>query len=130
MILKHVARVCTSEKKADNFYAKLLGLKKTKPQYVPTSLSKTIFNVDTELRIINYIGDDIHFEIFIDPHKISSTSRPVEHICLEIENRATFIKKCQALDINVTLVPRGNKTLTFITDEDNNLYEIKPKTMA
>jgi len=126
MILKHVALVSTSEKKAEKFYGKLLGLRKVQPKYLPPSLSKTIFNIDAEIKIINFIGKHIRFEIFIDPQK-NTASRPIEHICLEIEDREALLKRCQALDIKMSLVSTGKKTLTFISDDDNNLFEIKNK---
>ena len=126
MKLKHVALVSTSEKKAEKFYGKLLGLKKWQPKYLPPSLSKIIFNIDAELKIINYVGEQIHFEIFINPQQ-HTANRPIRHVCMEIEDRDTLLKKCQSMDIKISLVPIGNKTLTFISDDDNNLFEIKSK---
>ena len=54
MKLKHVALVSTSEKKAEKFYGKLLGLKKWQPKYLPPSLlTKDILRTKTT-RITRY----------------------------------------------------------------------------
>ena len=65
MILRHVALTCSSERKSDRFYNNLLGLEKLEPKILPKRLAKAIFDVDSELLMINYRGEDVHFEIFI-----------------------------------------------------------------
>ena len=123
---KHCALVCASEENADRFYQTLLGLEKAAPKTLPRSLTKAIFNIDTELTIINYVGDHLHCEIFIDNRRESSTGQ-IEHTCIEIENRSEFIEACRELDVSVNQVPRGEKTLLFIRDFDGNLFEIKSR---
>ena len=72
MQLKHIALVSSSEDKADRFYKTLFGLKKINEKVLPATLSHQIFNLNTELKIINYANDKIHFEIFIaDKHNQS-----------------------------------------------------------
>ena len=39
MILKHLALICSSEKKSDKFYQNLLGLQKSVPKTISPSLS-------------------------------------------------------------------------------------------
>ena len=63
MILRHVALVCSSEKNSDRFFKDLLGLEKVEPKILARSLSMAIFNVDAELLMINYRGEQVHFEI-------------------------------------------------------------------
>jgi hypothetical protein len=50
-----------------------------------------------------------------------------EHICLEVEDRETFMKKCQGSNVAVNLVPKENRLLLFIQDDDGNLFEIKER---
>ena len=64
MILQHVALTCSSEEKADKFYQDLLGLQKSEPKIIPPALSKALFDINSELKIINYLDENLHFEIF------------------------------------------------------------------
>lgn len=124
MILRHVALTCSSEKNSDRFFKNLLGLEKLEPKILAKSLSKSIFNVDAELLMINYRGKDIHFEIFITADSKSS-NKQIAHVCIEIDDLHTFLKKCRDLDVEVSRIPKGNRTLTFIRDFDGNIFEIK-----
>ena len=124
MILRHVALTCSSEKNSDRFFKNLLGLEKSKPKTLPSSLSRAIFNIDGELRIINYMGADIHFEIFIAGNS-KRRLNPIAHVCIEIDDLETFLTKCTELDVNVSQILKGNRTLIFIRDYDGNLFEIK-----
>jgi catechol 2,3-dioxygenase-like lactoylglutathione lyase family enzyme len=124
MFLRHVALTCSSEKKSDRFYKKLLGLDKSEPTILPIDLSKLIFNVDTELIMINYQGEKVHFEIFITGD-LTNAVRQIEHVCLEVDDLQNFLKKCRDLDVEISQIPKGDRTLTFIRDYDGNLFEIK-----
>ena len=124
MLLRHAALTCSSEKNSDKFYKNLLGLKKSEPKILPTPLSKAIFNVDSELMMINYQGEQVHFEIFISGPSINA-GRQIEHVCLEVDDLQRFIIKCGDLRVDISQIPKGDRTLTFIRDFDGNLFEIK-----
>jgi len=124
MQLKHVALTSSSEENADTFYADLLGLTKSAPKALPLDLSKAIFNVDSELVMINYQDEQVHFEIFVTGPN-GADSRKIAHTCLEIDNLEVFLDKCRRLNVPIARIPKGDKTLTFIRDFDGNLFEIK-----
>lgn len=126
MVLRHVGLRCGSEENSDRFYKDLLGLEKSRTKTLPAFLSKSIFNLDAELDIINYLNEDLHFEIFITDRSKDS-SRQIEHLCLEIDDLNYFLNKCNAFGVEVAQIPKGDKTLTFIRDFDGNLFEIKEK---
>ncbi len=73
MQLKHIALVSSTEEKADRFYKDVLGLKKVNEKIIPATLSDRLFKVNSELKIVNYANDNVHFEIFI-----SDTQRSVD----------------------------------------------------
>jgi catechol 2,3-dioxygenase-like lactoylglutathione lyase family enzyme len=126
MLLKHVGLTCSTEDHADKFYRDLLGLNKMAPKMLPAQLSKAIFNLEAELPMINYMDDNIHFEIFIA--KQSGTPRDrVDHLCLEVDDLAGFIEQCRRMAVEVARIPKGERTLTFIKDFDGNLFEINAK---
>jgi catechol 2,3-dioxygenase-like lactoylglutathione lyase family enzyme len=124
MILRHVALTCSSEENSDRFYKSLLGLEKSEPKPLPRALSKAIFNVESELQMINYLDEYVHFEIFISSHSRRSVGQ-IEHVCLEVDDLQGFLKKCRNLGVEVSQIPKGDRTLTFIRDFDGNLFEIK-----
>ena len=123
MLLKHAGLTCSTEDNADKFYRDLLGLNKSEPKTLPADLSLAIFNLDAELKMINYMNEHTHFEIFIAKH-ISTIQRQIEHLCLEVDDLRDFIEKCRSLVVEVALIPKGDRTLTFIKDFDGNLFEI------
>ena len=124
MMLRHLALTCSSEEKSDKFYKSLLGLQKSAPKTIPPALSKALFDIHSELEIINYHNEYLHFEIFIDSH-IKSSVRRIDHVCLEVDDLARFLEKCQTLQVKIVQVPKEDKLLTFISDDDGNLFEIK-----
>ena len=124
MILRHVALTCSSEEKSDKFYKNLLGLQKSAPKTIPPTLSKALFDINSELKIINYCNEYLHFEIFFASLSKSSVRR-IEHVCLEVDDLATFLEKCRTLQVKIVQVPKEDKLLTFISDDDGNLFEIK-----
>lgn len=124
MILKHVALVCGSKENSDKFYEQLLGLAKINSKILPRELSRQIFKLDSELQIINYADNTIHFEIFIN-NKDSIEVKRIEHVCLEIEDMEALLKKCRAMEAEILQIPKGGKLLVFIKDFDGNLFELK-----
>ena len=124
MILRHVALTCSSEEKSDKFYKDLLGLKKSEPKTIPPTLAKSLFDIDAELKIINYRNENLHFEIFLTRHNHGSVNR-IEHVCLEVGDLEAFLEKCRTLQVKIVQVPKEDKLLTFILDDDGNLFEIK-----
>ena len=124
MILRHVALTCSSEKNSDRFFKNLFGLEKSEPKILQRPLSKAIFNVDADLMMINYRDEQVHFEIFITGQSVNRIEQ-IGHVCLEVEDLNAFLNECHHLEIEVTPVPKGDRTLTFIRDYDGNLFEIK-----
>ena len=126
MLLRHAGLTCSTEDNADKFYRDLLGLNKSEPKKLPSDLSKAIFNLEAELQMINYMDEHVHFEIFVT-NQPRAAQRPIEHLCLEVDDLTGFIEKCRRMQAAVALIPKGDKTLTFIKDFDGNLFEITQK---
>jgi len=126
MVLEHVALVCGSKENSDKFYEQLLGLTKINSKILPRELSRQIFDLDSELQVINYADDTTRFEIFINSTESSDVKR-IEHVCLEIEDMEAFIKKCHAMEAKILQIQKGGKLLLFIKDFDGNLFELKQR---
>lgn len=124
MMLKHVALASHSEDYSDKFYGTLLGLKKLGSKMLAAWLSKQIFMVDAEIQILNYANNHIHFEIFVNDQNSDHKNR-FEHVCLEVEDPASFLEKCREMGVEILQIPKGDSMLTFIRDYVGNLFEIK-----
>jgi catechol 2,3-dioxygenase-like lactoylglutathione lyase family enzyme len=124
MRLHHIALVSSSEENSDRFYRDLLGLEKKDARTVPAEKMAQIFNISEEARLINYGGGNGPlFEIFVTPVR---ENVPVSHSCLTVDDREAFLEKCRKMDVPVRRIPRGDGTfIAFISDCDNNLFEIK-----
>jgi len=123
MQLRHVALTYSSETNSDRFCRDLLGLSKSEPKVLPADLSRQIFGLGAELRIINYTGEGLHFEVFLTD-QIGDREGRIDHLCLEVEDLSALVDKCRRLGVKVDEIPKGDKTLTFIEDGDGNLFEV------
>lgn len=126
MNITHIALTCSSEDKADRFYAGLLGLQKQPPKTVAAEVSGAIFGIDSELKVINYINEKIRFEMFVDNAGISNWRR-IDHVCFEVEDLETFLQECRRAGADIIQVPKDDYLITFIKDFDGNLFEVKEK---
>ncbi len=124
MQLKHIALVSSTEDRADRFYQTVLGLKKINQKTIPAELSHQIFNLDSELKIVNYASDKIHFEIFIADRQNLETNT-INHVCLEVGNLEAFLDTCRKMEIAILQVPKADAVITFIIADDGNRFEIK-----
>ena len=43
----------------------------------------------------------------------------------EVKDREEFIRRCEAMHLEVNRIPKGDTLLTFVKDYDGNLFEIK-----
>ena len=98
MEIIHYSLACSSTDNADRFYIGCLDLEKTATKTLPAELSKTFFNLDKELVVLNYIRNNIMFEIIINEH-MEPKFNSIEHICLGVENKLEFLNKVDALGL-------------------------------
>ena len=127
MRIGHIALVSSSEEKANRFYKDGLGLKELRSTVIPASLSKSLFGIDQEFKAIDFGNEQIKFEVFIVNHEAVFTSRKLDHICLEVEDREAFLEKCKGMGLKILQVPKGDFLVIFLKDEESNLFEIKEK---
>ena len=126
MDLLHVGLTSSSEERANEFYVDLLGLKKAELKILAAEICRAIFGIDRELTVINYVGKSAHFEVFVCGEG-PTPGRPIEHACVGVENLSEFLQKCDAFNVEVIRVPKGESLITFVKDADGNLFEIKEK---
>ena len=126
MNMLHIGVGSASEANADLFFRDLLGLAKSEPYRLPAELGRAIFAIDRGLTIVNYAAEGIRYEAFIDP-LYRAPEPTVLHSCLEVDDLAGFLARCAAAGLKVKRTPRGDSFVTFISDLDGNLFEVKGK---
>ena len=127
MRVSHVALASSSEEKADRFYQGVLGLKKTRTVIVSANVMKSIFGLGEDCRKTDYEGGEVRFEIFFTGSEGPRTIRP-NHICLEVDGLESFLKKCEAMGVEVIRVTKGESIVIFIKDFDGDFFEVKERT--
>ena len=121
-MLQHIALQYDNIEKADIFFTKILGLKVEKEFCLSENLSDEIFGIKENVDAKIYGNDEVKFEIFFSKQE---KKNGFEHTCIKIQDKDKFIKLCRENNIEPMFVKKGEKTLLFVKDFSNNLYEIK-----
>ncbi|GAG59308.1 unnamed protein product [marine sediment metagenome] len=126
MKIEHLAVSSNSEEDSDNFFIKLLGLKKLRSFVVSSDLMEQFFKVEKEHKVIRYGNEEVSVEVFITDDK-SKVLDKFTHMCLVIEDRAKLIDVARQMNYEVIKVPRKDSDVfyLFLKDKFGNLYEIK-----
>jgi len=124
--IEHLAVSSNTEEDSDNFFIKLLGLKKLRSFVVSNELMEQFFKVKKEHKVIRYGNEEVSIEVFITDDK-SKVIDKFTHMCLVIEDRAKLIDTARQMNYEVIKVPRKNSDVfyLFLKDKFGNLYEIK-----
>lgn len=120
----HTGSPASSEEKADRFYAGILGLEKLPPKTLARDISRNIFGIDRELLVLNYRDKTVHYEILVYPD-YKAPEKQITHTCIRVPGLKDFVDKCNGAGLKVVQVPKGDAVLTFISDYDGNLFEVK-----
>ena len=126
MKLHHVAVVCRSQENADRFYNKILGLPKIKASLLSEDLAEAIFHVAQRCTVITYGNENMVIEVFV-PETSAENRAPFVHLCLEVEDKEQFARKCRDLALTVNRIQKGDSLLVFVSDYDGNLFEVKER---
>jgi len=125
MLLNHAGMINESEEKALRFYHGLLGFEKTREFVVSRELSKQLFSVQEEIKVLVFERDGVKIEIFICPE----CRRPFpdySHIGLLLDDFQAVKEKAKEKGFLV-VGKTDKKTVYFLRDFSGNLVEIKPE---
>ncbi len=122
MELNHIALTVTNHQEIIDFYQDILGFQTMRVFELESQLSWKIFGIPDDVAIAVLSKDELTLEIFI-------SNKPIKpgfgHICLNVKNRETIIRKAKAMGYNVVSIDRGSYDLIFIKDKNGNLFELK-----
>jgi catechol 2,3-dioxygenase-like lactoylglutathione lyase family enzyme len=124
MRLHHVAVICNSQENADRFYGNILGLRKIKATLLSEDFADAIFHIAQKCAVVLYGNENMVIEVFV-PESPAENKASFVHLCLEVENRQEFARKCQNNNLTVNRVEKADSLLIFVSDYDGNLFEVK-----
>ena len=124
MSIIHTGLAASSEEKADRFFIDILGLEKSEPKIVDKKLTQAIFGINNELLMIHYKGGTVDYEIFVHQEYIAP-EKQIAHSCIKVNDLKTIVGKCKDAGLKVIEVPKGSTAITFISDYNGNLFEVK-----
>ena len=120
----HTGLAASSEEKADRFFINILGLEKSEPKIIDKKLAHTLFGIDDELLMIHYRGGTVDYEIFVH-EEYKAPEKQIAHSCIRVTDLGKIVNKCKNAGLKVIEVPKGSGVITFISDYDGNLFEVK-----
>ena len=124
MKLIHTGLAASSEEKADRFFIDILGLEKSEPKIIDKKLSHALFGINDELLMTHYQGEAVDYEIFIY-QEYKAHEKQIAHSCIKVTDLEKIVNKCKDAGLKVIEVPKGSVVVTFISDYDGNLFEVK-----
>ncbi|NVM18104.1 MAG: VOC family protein [Candidatus Lokiarchaeota archaeon] len=126
MRIEHIAVSSNTEEDSEDFFTKLLDMKRERTFLVSEDLTEQFFGVRKEQKIIRYGNDEMSVEVFITDDNSKKIDK-FTHICLIIEDREKLIERAKQLNFKLIKVPRKNSDgyYLFLKDYFGNLYEIK-----
>ena len=124
MEIIHTGLAASSEEKADRFFIDILGLEKLIPKTLDKKLTQAIFGINSELLIIHYRGGTVHYEILVY-QEYKAPEKQIAHSCIQVTDLSSIVSKCRDADMKVVEIPKGSVVVTFISDYDGNLFEVK-----
>lgn len=123
MRLHHIALNIQRKEELTDFYQNILEFQ---PEYqfdLNKDIATKIFNISEQPRVFLYKKEEIYFELFVYE---GSTLPAFAHLCMQITDRETIVKKCEEAGYPVIRIKRSDKPdLLFIKDKTGNIFELK-----
>jgi catechol 2,3-dioxygenase-like lactoylglutathione lyase family enzyme len=120
----HTGLAVSSEEKSDRFFIDILGLEKSEPKIIDKKLTQAVFGINDELIMINYRSATVEYEIFVY-REYKAPEQQIAHSCVKVNDLKKIVNKCKDACLRVIEVPKGASVVTFISDYDGNLFEVK-----
>jgi len=120
----HTGLAASSEENANRFFIDILGLEKSEPKIIDKKLTHALFGIDDELLMMHYRSASVDYEIFVY-QEYKAPEKQIAHSCIKVNDLKTIVNKCKDAGLKVIEVPKGSGVITFISDYDGNLFEVK-----
>lgn len=122
----HIGVLTGDSARLKEFYCRKLGFQKEKEAVLSGPITKTIFNVDGDVKFSRLFRGDFKLEIFqpLEPIKLKP-GRGFHHFGLVVGDREEFLVMMTERDVPVIRIERDSNPVYFIKDPDENLIEIR-----
>jgi catechol 2,3-dioxygenase-like lactoylglutathione lyase family enzyme len=128
LLVDHIGIINKQEEDAMEFYQNLLGLEKIRESFVPPELSRKLFNLFQEIRMLVFVRGNLKIEVFVIPG-FTPPSPNISHFCLQILHFPELLERLKQAGAKVITGQHGGKTVYFTEDFSGNRMEIKPLTL-
>jgi catechol 2,3-dioxygenase-like lactoylglutathione lyase family enzyme len=128
--LHHIGLCSRAAESADRFYGGVLSLEFLGTKSVPAELARSLFGIDREVPIRNYSNGRLYVEIFLIEDADPAAAPPPAHVCLETDDLTCLLERCRDFGVPVSRASKGDSWVTFIRDDDGNLFEVKEEKLA
>ncbi|HUO78287.1 MAG TPA: VOC family protein [Thermodesulfovibrionales bacterium] len=128
LLIDHIGIVNKQEDEAVEFYQNLLGLEKIKESSVPPELSRQLFSLFQEIRMLVFVRGNLKIEVFLIPG-FTPSSPNISHFCLQILHFPELVERLKQAGTKVITGQHGGKTVYFAEDFSGNRIEIKPLSL-
>ena len=126
MKLQHIGISVLDITEVENFYQKILGMKKVSNFTLNSLLSEQIFDINIDTSVFLLQKDEVYFEIFVTNFE---KSKNFNHFCIEVQNREILVEKAQNNGYKCYRKKRDKPDLIFIYDKTGNVFEIKEQLL-
>jgi len=124
MNIVHTGLAASSEENADRFFIDILGLEKSILKTLDKKLTQAIFGINNELLIMHYRSGNVDYEILVY-QEYKAPEKQIVHSCIQVNDLKNIVYKCRNAGMKVVEVPKDSGIVTFISDYDGNLFELK-----
>ena len=125
MFFDHVGIMNEDGEGAVRFYQGVLGLEMIRESSVTPELSRQLFSLDREIKMLVFGEEDIKVEIFIVPG-FRQADPSVPHFCLQASDPGVLLEKAKKEGVKVISAERSGRPIHFVEDFSGNRIEIKP----
>ncbi len=122
MILKHIAIAIHDIEEIEKFYVKIFGFEVVRSFVLNKTLSEKIFNYPKSIKVFYLKHSNFELEVFIRP---GASRLCFNHICIAVSDREKIYNTAVAEGYNSVCINRETSNLIFISDQCNNLFELK-----
>ncbi len=125
MQLNHIGIINKSEEQAIQFYKDFLGLEKTKEILLSPELSKQLFSLSQEVKVLVFETYGIKIEVFISDFQLANPN--FTHFGIMLDNFSEITEKAKRSNVDIIIGKHKEKTVYFLKDFSGNLIEVKQK---
>lgn len=122
-MLNHIALQINEEKDIKAFYEDVLGFEKSHSFQMDAEISARIFEIEATAQVTVITNENLTIELF--QSEVIIPFRGFLHTCINVSSISNVVEKCRSKGYEVIEIGRSQKTLYFVKDAAENMFELK-----